>query len=97
MIIKGSRIQEVNGRKPYPVAGNEIELKHMVVRVTTPDNPFNPHKHEDKEFWYIIDGEGILSLNRKDEKVEKGDLIILLPNIEHGLRTESKIKWMCLG
>ena len=71
--------------------------RHFVVRVTTPDNPFKPHKHEQREIWFIIDGEALLSLDGTDHRVETGDLIELEPWVEHGLRTTGRVEWICLG
>ena len=42
MIVKGNDIEAKNGRKPYELGGLVVQVKHFVVRVTTPDNPFKP-------------------------------------------------------
>ena len=97
MIIKRKTLTEENGRTPYPLASQEMVLKHFVVRVTTPDNPFERHKHEQREAWFIIDGEAMVSLDGIDHIVEKGDLIELAPWVEHGLRTDTEVTWICLG
>jgi len=97
MLIKGISIKESNGRKPYPLEGCGFPLVHFVVRNTSPDNPFNPHKHEEKEVWYVLEGKGLYFENGSETVVEGGDMMIIEPWDEHGLRTETKIKWMCLG
>ena len=97
MIVKGNEIEAKNGRTPYPLNGLEVHVKHFVVRVTRPDNPFKPHTHEQPEMWYIIDGKAIVSLNGHDHVVEPGDLIAIESQVEHGLRTESQATWICLG
>jgi len=97
MVIKGSEVPERNGRKPYPLASHQITVQHFVVRVTTPDNPFRPHKHEQPELGYIIDGQALVSLDGHEQVVEAGDLIFVEPWVEHGLRTESLVRWICLG
>jgi mannose-6-phosphate isomerase-like protein (cupin superfamily) len=97
MIIRGSDIQARDGRKPYPLAGLEVLVKHLVVRVTTPDNPFVPHAHEQPELWYVVDGQALVSLDGEEQAVEGGDLILIQPRTEHGLRTQSCATWICLG
>ena len=97
MLIKGSEIEERGGRKPYELEGRDVLVKHFVVRVTTPANPFKPHKHEQRELWYVIDGECTVSLDGHDHDVQGGDLIAIDPWVEHGLRTETQARWICLG
>ena len=97
MIIKGSAIPRENGRRPYDLEGREIAMRHFVTRVTTPENPFAPHKHEKPELWYIVDGEGLVTIDGVERPVESGDLIVLDPWVEHGLRTVSQVTWICLG
>jgi quercetin dioxygenase-like cupin family protein len=45
----------------------------------------------------IIDGQARVSLNGHEQVVEAGDLIVLEPWVEHGLRTESQATWVCIG
>lgn len=99
MIIKGKTLPEEReaGRKPYPISSQEVAVKHFVVRVTTPDNPFKPHKHEQRELWFVLEGEAVLSLDGEEHALEAGDLIELNPWVEHGLRTDSIVTWICIG
>ena len=97
MIVRSSEIETKDGRKPYPLAGQEIVTKHFVIRETTPDTPFRPHKHEQLELWFIMEGEAIVSLDGVDHTVNQGDLIVLETYVEHGLRVEQAATWICLG
>ena len=97
MVIKGSEIQEQKGRKPYPLDGRQVLIEHLVVRTTTPSNPFEPHKHARRELWYIIEGQALVSLDGHEHAVEGQDLIVIDPWVEHGLRTEGQATWICLG
>ncbi len=97
MIIKGNEIEIVNGRRPYELGGRQIVTRHFVTRVTTPDNPFRPHKHEQLELWFVIDGTATVSLDGVDRVVGSDDLIVIDPWVEHGLCTESQATWLCLG
>ena len=97
MITRGSSLPAKNGRKPYPLSCDDVVVRHWVIRETTPDNPFEPHKHAQRELWFIMDGSALLSLDGQDNPVGKGDLIELAPWVEHGLRTEGQVTWLCLG
>ena len=97
MLVKESSIAEKNGRKPYPLEGCGFPLTHFVVRNTLTNNPFKPHKHKAPEVWYVLEGKGIYFENGLESSVEGGDMMIITPWDEHGLRTETQIKWMCLG
>lgn len=97
-IIKGQDIaMQPNGRKPYDLTGHKLPIEHFVVRVTRPDNPFKPHKHEAAEAWFVLDGQGVLSLDGQEHPVEKGDLILLEAWVEHGLRSDGEITFACIG
>ena len=98
MILKSQGVPvSEDGRKPYPLGGRTVEVKHFVVRVTLPDNPFGPHSHEQPELWYIIDGQALVKLGQEEYPVGPGDLVVIDPNVAHGLRTESEATWICLG
>ena len=97
MVIRGSEIETKDGRRPYPLDGLEVLVKHFVVRVTTPSNPFKPHKHEQPELWFLIDGEAVVGIDGRDHTVKSGDLVTIEPWMEHGLRSESQATWICLG
>ena len=97
MIIRGDDLPAEGGRRPYPLAGRQVLVRHFVTRVTTPDTPFPPHKHEQAELWYIISGHATVTLDGTDFPVRGGDLVILDPWIEHGLRTDGRVTWICIG
>ena len=98
MVIKGVNDESVQGRVFYPL-GEDLDLtvNHFVVRTTTPDNPFEPHEHEESELWFILEGRGELELGEEVHAVGAGDLVRLDPWVRHGLRTASQIRWVCLG
>lgn len=96
-IIKGDSIKMKNGRRGYDLSGREISTKHFAFRVTTPDNPFPPHKHEQSELWFIISGKAKVLLDGIEYEVEENDLIIIDPWVEHGLKTDTQVNWICIG
>lgn len=97
MIVKGIQNADEKGRTLYPLEDFQVTVEHFVIRETTPDNPFSPHKHEQKELWYIVEGSALFIRDGREEPVKGGDLIVIEPWVEHGLKTDSKVTWICLG
>lgn len=97
MILRAADIAEVGGRRPYDLGGRPITVGHFVTRVTTPETPFGPHRHEQRELWFILEGSGVVSLDGTDYPVGPRDLIVIDPWVEHGLRSDSQVSWICLG
>lgn len=97
MIIKGSRIEEVNHRKGYDIEAVQDQIDHFAVRVTTPENPFEPEKHGGQRFWYILEGEAKVTIDGETTIVEPGDLVLLAPWTDHSLRADGWVRWICFG
>ena len=97
MIIKGASLQETHHRLDYGIKRLQDNLKHFVIWSTRPENPFGPHKHPGWELWYVLEGEGVVSLDGETCPVETGDLVYLPPESEHGLRTTTSVRRICLG
>ena len=97
MIFRGRDCQFVEGRKHYPIEECQESIRHFVCRTTTPDSPFGPHKHEGEEFWYILSGRAVVSIDGEETEVEPGDLVVLASGTEHGLRSDSEAVWLCFG
>lgn len=97
MIIRGVVDKTRPGRTFYPLEGFSVTAEHFAVRETRPDNPFQPHSHEQPELWYVIEGEAFVTLNDQEHAVRAGDLIRLDPWVRHGLRTETRVRWICVG
>ncbi|MDI7274487.1 MAG: cupin domain-containing protein [Anaerolineae bacterium] len=97
MLIKAGDVPDTGLRKSYPIGGLQGILRHFAVRVTTPSNPFLPHRHDGEELWYIIDGEAVATVDGQEQPVAAGDLLILPSRVEHGLRATDRVTWICLG
>ena len=97
MIIKSRDHEFVDGRKHYPIEELQETIGHFVCRITTPDSPFGPHKHDGEEFWYLLSGKALVSIDGDETEVEEGDLVVLKPWTDHGLRSESEAVWLCFG
>ena len=83
MIVKGQPNAGQPGRTFYPLEGFETTVTHFVVRETTPANPFEPHKHEQKELWYVVSGEAFFIQAAQDAGVALSAFILAR---RHGTR-----------
>ncbi|MCC7493150.1 MAG: cupin domain-containing protein [Fimbriimonadaceae bacterium] len=97
MILRGIADPAQAGRVVYDITGHAVELRHFVIRETTADRPFAAHSHAAAEFWFILDGHGTLLLADRREAVGPGDLIRLDPGVVHGLESDHRVRWICLG
>ncbi len=97
MIIKGSAIPELNNRKGYEIREVQDQIDHFAVRITTPANPFEPEKHGERRFWYILEGEATVTIDGESNTVGPTDLILLAPWTDHSLRADNWVRWICFG
>ncbi|TVY36379.1 Dimethlysulfonioproprionate lyase [Lachnellula subtilissima] len=53
------------------------------------------HRHTQAEVYYITEGQGIVTIDGKDSRVEKGDAVFIAGDAEHGIRNdgEEELKW----
>ena len=55
------------------------------------------HRHAQAEIYFIVEGEGIVTIDGEEKKVSKGDLVYIPGNAEHGVRStgeEEDLKWL---
>ncbi|KAE9366668.1 RmlC-like cupin [Stipitochalara longipes BDJ] len=54
-----------------------------------------PHRHEQAEIYYIISGEGIISIDEEKHEVQAGCSIFIPGNAEHGIvnEGEEELRW----
>lgn len=97
MIIKGSAIAEKNYRKGYEIGDAQEQIDHFAERITTPANPFEPEKHGEQRFWYILEGDAIVTIDGESAQVGPADLILLAPWTDHSLRADDWVRWVCFG
>jgi mannose-6-phosphate isomerase-like protein (cupin superfamily) len=96
-VIQGALLEAKGRRKDYGIAALQETLHHFVEWTTLPDKPFGPHKHDGIEFWYILEGQAVVSIDDEETPVEPGDLVYLPPWSNHGLKTTTLTRWICLG
>lgn len=53
------------------------------------------HRHTQAEVYYITEGQGVVTIDGKDNRVAKGSAVFIPGNAEHGIRNsgEEELKW----
>ncbi len=49
----------------------------------------NPHKHRTHEFYYVVSGRGIMTIEGESQEIIQGDLVHIPPDALHSLRPVS--------
>ena len=49
----------------------------------------DPHSHPTHEFYYVMNGKGIMTIDGEDRSVAQGDLVYIPPDKVHSLRPVS--------
>lgn len=49
----------------------------------------DPHSHPTHEFYYVLNGRGIMTIEGVDREIAQGDLVYIPPDQEHTLRPVS--------
>ena len=63
------------------VSAEKITLSFVNVE---PNATLTPHRHENEQILIVLDGAIDFIIEGKQYKVEKGDVVVLPPNTEHG-------------
>ncbi|KAK4556905.1 hypothetical protein LTR86_005886 [Recurvomyces mirabilis] len=59
---------------------------------TSAGGHLGPHRHLQAETYYIISGEGIVTVDMIDHKVKAGSIVFIPGNAEHSVRNESLVE-----
>lgn len=72
-----------------PVEGKRLNFIHD--DILKPGVTIGVHRHEDdEEYYYIISGQGIMTLDGKEYDVGPGDIAAVFPGGTHGLSNNSQ-------
>ena len=75
-----------------PLTGSDVAGPwHFVdYAVLPPGSSIGLHEHgDDEELYFILEGEGMMTVDEECRRVRKGDLILNRPGGTHGLKNDS--------
>lgn len=68
--------------------GNRLNFMHD--NIMPPNTTIGIHSHsDDQEYYYILSGSGVMTLDGKEYEVNSGDITAVFPGGEHGLENRS--------
>ncbi|KAI1614171.1 RmlC-like cupin domain-containing protein [Exophiala viscosa] len=53
------------------------------------------HRHDQAEIYYVVEGQGIVTIDGKESEVRKGTAVFIPSNAEHGIKNtgDDALKW----
>ena len=97
MIVQARDLQEINYRTDYGIQAFQDLLGHLVVRRTTPDNPFVNKPHAGARYWFILEGHARVTVGDESADVGPGDLVYVPEWTENSLVSDTEARWICFG
>ena len=97
MIVKKNDLHEVSDRTDYRVQEFQKLLGHLVVRRTTPANPFINKPHAGDRYWFILEGQATVKVGEDTVEVEAGDLVYVPEWTQNSLISAAEARWLCFG
>jgi len=97
MIVRRADLQEVNNRTDYRVQEFQDLLGHLVMRRTTPANPFVNKPHAGARYWFILEGEATVTVGDETAQVGPGDLVYVPEWTANRLESATEARWICFG
>lgn len=76
-------------RRVYPWDGVADPLWGSAIASVRPGEATTPHGHDEEETFFIIEGAGIISIDKHSSEVVAGDVIYLPRNSRHTIRNTS--------
>jgi len=97
MIVRTLDLKEINYRTDYHVQAFQDKLDHLVVRRTTPDNPFDNKPHAGERYWFILEGQAFVTVGDESSEVTPRDLVYVPEWTASRLEADNECLWICLG
>ncbi|NTI17606.1 cupin domain-containing protein [Agrobacterium rhizogenes] len=62
-----------------------------VAEIAPGSGALQPHRHEQPEIYFILEGTGILTVDGRETAVTAGTAVFIPGNAEHGIRNDSNV------
>jgi mannose-6-phosphate isomerase-like protein (cupin superfamily) len=59
------------------------------IAIVHPNDALNPHHHTASEIYFVMQGEGIMTLGNEEHTVRAGDAIFIPGDVRHGIANRS--------
>jgi mannose-6-phosphate isomerase-like protein (cupin superfamily) len=83
-------VGEIRQRRMYELTDLVSQLQIVAHDVLPPGTAIGVHPHpSEEEIYFILDGEGIMTVDGEERVVAAGDMILTQPGSSHGLRNHT--------
>jgi mannose-6-phosphate isomerase-like protein (cupin superfamily) len=87
----GSTIRSILDRTNAPVQNQSLAEATVPV-----GRPTERHYHKlSEEFYFILEGEGIMEINGEERPVQPGDAILIPPSAWHQITATQTLRFLC--
>ena len=98
IIKKKDRIKHENSRQciayEYPIDDRDINIAFVEIDGRYPDKGYAINKKV-KELVFVLDGSGLITIEKDVYKLEKGDVVLILPNTKFFWNGKLKVLASC--
>lgn len=77
----------------------DVKCRYSLAHATVkPKESSTPHALKTTEVYYILEGEGIMNIDKESSKVRAGDMIYIPPNAKQSITNSgnSDLKFICI-
>lgn len=67
----------------------ESDSLTLGLAIVHPNDALNPHRHEPSEIYYILQGEGVMTLGDQERTVRANDAVFIPGHLRHGIANKS--------
>ena len=87
----GSTIRSILDRSNAPVTHQSLAEATLAAGLLT-----DLHHHKaSEEFYFILEGQGVMEVDRQEQAVGPGDAVLIPPGAWHRIRALSSLRFLC--
>ena len=86
-----------HARRIFPFPGVEEPDWGGAWCVIAPGETSTPHDHDEKEMFFVIDGDGVIRMGDEERRIGRGDTIFVTPDVRHKITNDGETDLLFLS